>query len=110
MALGCDAPNAGDVIDILRTAALTAGLARDTSLDPTSFGAHDAFELATITGAEAIGMDDRIGSIEVGKQADLVVHDTSGWSWTHWQKLRQSIDSRPSLINLPSGVTSTANR
>ncbi|MEO1061188.1 MAG: amidohydrolase family protein [Actinomycetota bacterium] len=82
VALGCDAPNAGDVIDVLRTAALAAGLARDTSLDPTSFGAHDAFELATIGGAEAIGLGDRIGSIEVGKEADLVVHDTSGWSWT----------------------------
>lgn len=82
VALGCDAPNAGDVTDILRTAALAAGLARDTAVDPTSFGAHDAFELATIAGAEAIGMSDRIGSIEVGKQADIVVHDTSGWGWT----------------------------
>lgn len=82
VALGCDASNAGDVGDILRTAAVAAGIARDTRLDPTRFGAHDAFELATIAGAEAIGMSDRIGSLEVGKQADIVVHDTSGWGWS----------------------------
>ncbi|HEY4609314.1 MAG TPA: amidohydrolase family protein, partial [Ilumatobacteraceae bacterium] len=82
VALGCDAANAGDVADILRSAALAAGIARDTRLEPQQFGAHQAFELATIAGAEAIGMADRIGSLEVGKQADIVIHDTSGPSWT----------------------------
>lgn len=82
VALGCDASNAGDSVDILRTAALASGLARDTRIDPTRFGAHQVFELATIAGAEAIGLSDRIGSIEVGKQADLVIHrtDTPGWT------------------------------
>ena len=82
VALGCDASNAGDTSDILRTAALAAGLARDTRVDPERFGAHTAFELATIAGAAAIGMDDRIGSLEPGKQADIVVHDTSSIAWT----------------------------
>jgi 5-methylthioadenosine/S-adenosylhomocysteine deaminase len=82
VALGCDASNAGDISDILRTAALTAGLARDTRVESESFGAHTAFELATIAGAAAVGMDDRIGSIEPGKQADIVVHDTSSIGWT----------------------------
>ncbi len=82
VALGCDAGNAGDAIDILRVAALAAGIARDARLDATRFGAHEVFELATIAGARAIGMGERIGSIEVGKQADLVVHrtDTPGWT------------------------------
>lgn len=81
VALGCDASNAGDVGDILRTAAVAAGIARDARVDPTRFGAHDVFELATIAGAEAVGMADRIGSLEVGKQADLVIHRASGWGW-----------------------------
>jgi 5-methylthioadenosine/S-adenosylhomocysteine deaminase len=82
VAFGCDATNAGDSIDILRTAAVAAGIARDVRIDPTRFGAHQAFEVATIAGAEAIGMADRIGSIEVGKQADIVIHrtDTPGWT------------------------------
>jgi 5-methylthioadenosine/S-adenosylhomocysteine deaminase len=82
VALGCDAANAGDVADILRAAALAAGLARDARLDPQRFGAHQVFELATIAGAEAIGMADRIGSLEVGKQADIVVHDATNWGWS----------------------------
>jgi len=81
IALGCDASNASDSADILRQAAIAAGLAKDTRVDPTWFGAHEALEWATIAGAEAIGMGDRIGSIEVGKFADLVVHDAAGPSW-----------------------------
>lgn len=82
VALGCDASNAGDVSDILRTAALAAGLARDMRLDPEAFGADTAFELATVAGAEAVGMGERIGSLVPGKQADIVVHDTGGAAWT----------------------------
>lgn len=82
VALGCDACNAADHHDVLKTAALAAGLARDTRVEPRRFGAHQAFELATIAGAEAIGMADRIGSLEPGKLADLVVHDTRTGDWT----------------------------
>jgi 5-methylthioadenosine/S-adenosylhomocysteine deaminase len=78
IALGCDSENAGDAVDILRSAALFVGIHRDRAIDPFSFTANDALALATIRGAEAIGKDDVIGSIEIGKQADLVVHSTSG--------------------------------
>jgi 5-methylthioadenosine/S-adenosylhomocysteine deaminase len=82
VALGCDACNAADHHDVLKQAALAAGIARDSRVDPTRFGAHQAFELATIGGAEAIGMADRIGSVEPGKLADLVVHDAHALDWT----------------------------
>ncbi len=81
LALGCDTENAGDAVDGLRAAALFAGLAKDASADPTAFGAHQAFELLTIAGAEAVGMADRIGSLEAGKAADIVVIDRSGVQW-----------------------------
>jgi 5-methylthioadenosine/S-adenosylhomocysteine deaminase len=81
VALGCDAENAADAIDILRAAALAAGLAKDTRIDPTRFGAHDALAMATIDGAEAIGVDDELGSLEPGKRADVVLVDTSGPEW-----------------------------
>ncbi len=81
VALGCDSENAGDQLDVLRVAALAAGLAKDTRIDPTRFGAREVFALATVDGARAIGLGDEIGSLEVGKRADVVVHDTSGPTW-----------------------------
>lgn len=81
LALGCDAENAGDMVDGVRVAALFAGMAKERDQDPTVFGAHDALELLTIRGAEALGVEHSVGSIEVGKQADLVVHDRSRVEW-----------------------------
>ena len=81
VALGCDAENAGDAVDVLRTATLAAGLAKDTRLEPTRFGAHTVLELATIAGAAAIGMDHEIGSLEIGKRADIVLIDTTTPEW-----------------------------
>jgi 5-methylthioadenosine/S-adenosylhomocysteine deaminase len=81
LALGCDAENAGDAVDVLRTAALAAGLARDTRLAADRFGAHTALELATIAGAGAVGVADELGSLEVGKRADVVVVDATGPAW-----------------------------
>ncbi len=81
LALGCDAENAGDLVDGIRTAALFAGLAKDVPRDPQGFGAHEALELLTIKGAEALGVDHLVGSIEPGKQADLVVHDRRQLEW-----------------------------
>jgi 5-methylthioadenosine/S-adenosylhomocysteine deaminase len=82
MALGCDSENAGDQIDILRAAALFAGVGKDQHVDPTADGAHLALELATIRGAEAIGRSSELGSIELGKRADLVVLDVHRPEWT----------------------------
>jgi 5-methylthioadenosine/S-adenosylhomocysteine deaminase len=82
LAIGCDSENAGDAVDVIRAAALFVGLERDRSGDPFSITAQQGMELITIGGAEAIGKATSIGSLEVGKQADLVVHDTSGASWT----------------------------
>ncbi len=82
LALGCDAGNAGDLPDVLRAASLAAGLARDMTVDPEGFGAHDALELATVRGAEAIGKGAEIGSLEPGKLADVVVHDCGASAWT----------------------------
>lgn len=81
MSLGCDAENAGDAVDPIRNAALFAGLIRDRHMDPTLMSAVDALALHTIDAARAIGMADKIGSLEVGKQADLVVFGTDGPEW-----------------------------
>ena len=82
VAIGCDSENAGDAIDVFLAARLFAGLAKDTTGDPTRFSARAALALATIDGARAIGLDHDIGSLEIGKRADVVIVDTSGPAWT----------------------------
>lgn len=81
IALGCDSENAGDMVDVLRAAALYVGLLRDRAMDPTSITAADGLAAATIDGARAIGLDHLIGSIEIGKRADLVGFDSAGPEW-----------------------------
>jgi 5-methylthioadenosine/S-adenosylhomocysteine deaminase len=54
----------------------TAKLHKVKRLDPTTMDARQVLTLATRTGAEAIGLGKEIGSLEVGKKADLIIVDT----------------------------------
>jgi 5-methylthioadenosine/S-adenosylhomocysteine deaminase len=69
---GCASNNDLDMFDELRMAAL---LAKGVALDATAFPAHSALHAATLAGARAMGLEDRIGSLEVGKQADIIAVD-----------------------------------
>jgi len=71
---GCASNNDLDMFDELRTAAL---LAKAVASDATALNAASALHIATLGGAKAIGMADIIGSIEIGKQADLICIDLS---------------------------------
>ncbi|ADD05634.1 metal dependent hydrolase family protein [Natrialba magadii ATCC 43099] len=61
--------------DFLRELRTTALLAKTKRTDPTAFPAWEALRVATIEGAKTLGIDDRVGSLEAGKRADLVVLD-----------------------------------
>ena len=65
---GAASNNRQDMFAEMRTAAL---LAKAVSEDATSIPAYQALEMATINGARALGLEHQIGSIEVGKFADL---------------------------------------
>ncbi len=71
---GCASNNDLDMFGETRTAAI---LAKAVAQDAAAFDAATALRAATLGGAKAIGFDDRIGSIEPGKAADLVLVDLS---------------------------------
>jgi cytosine/adenosine deaminase-related metal-dependent hydrolase len=70
-----------DTADLMRPMGLMAGLFKDARRDTALFPAHRVLEMATIGAARAMGMADQIGSLEVGKKADLALHDTDRPEW-----------------------------
>lgn len=81
VAIGTDGNNASNYHDLMRATYLVAGLFKDARRDPTIFPAEDAFAMATRSGAKGLQADDELGSLEIGKQADLVLHDTNRPEW-----------------------------
>ncbi len=81
MGLGTDAENVSNHQDICRAIYLAALLPRDARRDPNAVSAEQAVELGTLGGARALRFDDVTGSLEVGKQADLVIFDTDDYDW-----------------------------
>ena len=79
--LGTDAGNNSNLLETMRSMYLAAVLYKDARRDVGMIPAETALELATIGGASAIGLGDEIGSLEVGKKADLVLFDTRRPEW-----------------------------
>ena len=72
--LGTDGAVSSNTLDVLG-AVRQAALVHKAGGDPTAVGAEQAVRMATIEGARALGLGDHLGSLEVGKRADLVVLD-----------------------------------
>ena len=75
VALGCDGGPSNNDYDMIREMKLAALIHKAVSLDPLIVPAETVLEMATINGARALGLEHEIGSLEVGKKADLVVID-----------------------------------
>jgi cytosine/adenosine deaminase-related metal-dependent hydrolase len=60
---------------------LAACIYKDARQDTTMVPAEQAIEMGTLMGARALGLGDELGSIEVGKKADLVLFDTKRPEW-----------------------------
>ncbi|HET8712004.1 MAG TPA: TRZ/ATZ family hydrolase [Spongiibacteraceae bacterium] len=77
VALGTDGAASNNDLDLfseLRTAAM---LTKAVAHNPAALPAFDALRMATLDGAKALGLDDKIGSLELGKCADVIAVDLS---------------------------------
>lgn len=72
--LGTDGPaGSNNDLDLMEEMDLAAKLAKISKMNPLALGAKDVVAMATIDGARAIHMEKEIGSVEVGKKADLAL-------------------------------------
>ncbi len=75
VALGTDGAASNNTLDMFETMKICALLHKAHRWDPTILNAQKTLDLATIEGARALGVVDEIGSIEVGKRADIILVD-----------------------------------
>ena len=75
--IGTDGTASNNRLGMLEEMRLAALLAKGASGDPTAVSAHQALAMATINAAKALGLDQKIGSLEQGKAADVVAVDLS---------------------------------
>ncbi|WP_263260880.1 TRZ/ATZ family hydrolase [Pseudomonas sp. RIT-PI-S] len=78
VAVGTDGAASNNDLDLLAEVRTAALLAKAVAGSATAVDAHRALRMATLNGARALGLDALIGSLEVGKAADVVAFDLSG--------------------------------
>jgi 5-methylthioadenosine/S-adenosylhomocysteine deaminase len=81
VALGSDAAMSSNYLDIVREMFLASGGAKAQRLDPSIMPAETVIEMGTINGAKAALWETEIGSLEVGKKADIAIFETRMPEW-----------------------------
>lgn len=101
--IGTDGVSAGGNLNLMRQMYLVAGMFKDARMDSTLVGARKALRMATIEGAQVLGWDDEIGSIEPGKKADFVLFDLDHFEWVPYGDPLQAVVYSAS----PASITQT---
>lgn len=73
VSLGTDGQGSGSNLDLFETMRYASLLQKGILEDPTKMKAYDVLKMATINGAKALNLEEKIGSIEEGKYADLII-------------------------------------
>ncbi|HEY3384483.1 MAG TPA: amidohydrolase [Vicinamibacterales bacterium] len=104
--LGTDGAASNNDLDMFEAMRQAAFLHKLASKDPTAVPATAALDMATIGGARALGLDGKIGSLEVGKRADLIVVSMRGARQTpmynapsHLVYVSKGGDVRTTIVN-----------
>ena len=74
--IGTDGASSNNNLDLIEELKIASLLQKVSVLDPKVLTSDEALAMGTINGARALGLDDEIGSVEVGKKADLILIDT----------------------------------
>ena len=77
LCIGTDSVASNNNLSIFDEMSLTAKLHKALNQDPTILPASDVLKMATLNAARALGAEDKFGSIEIGKIADLITLDTA---------------------------------
>ncbi|MFJ2340129.1 TRZ/ATZ family hydrolase [Pseudomonas protegens] len=78
VAVGTDGAASNNDLDLLGETRTAALLAKAVAGSATALDAHRALRMATLNGARAMGLESQVGSLEIGKAADLTAFDLSG--------------------------------
>lgn len=81
VSLGSDSAMSGNFLDAIRQTFLVVGGFHEARLDPKIIRPEVALEMITINGARSMLWDDELGSLEVGKKADISILDTQRPEW-----------------------------
>ncbi|MBQ2082451.1 MAG: amidohydrolase, partial [Lachnospiraceae bacterium] len=73
--LGTDGAASNNRLNLFHEMSLMALIHKGTERDPQVVSAKEVFKMATINGAKALGLSDKIGSLEAGKKADIAILD-----------------------------------
>ncbi|UCE10621.1 MAG: amidohydrolase [Candidatus Thorarchaeota archaeon] len=80
VSLGCDGGPSNNTYDMIRETRMAALIHKSYANDPLVVTAEQALEMATLGGATAMGISNKVGSLEVGKLADLILVDLTDLS------------------------------
>jgi 5-methylthioadenosine/S-adenosylhomocysteine deaminase len=75
--LGTDGPASNNSLDMFETMKIATLLQKLIYLNPTVMPAYEVLKVATINGAKALGLRENVGSLQIGKKADIVLVDLS---------------------------------
>jgi cytosine/adenosine deaminase-related metal-dependent hydrolase len=82
VSIGCDGGPSNNTYDMVRETRQAALIHKSIVDDPLVVTAEQALEMATLGGAVAMGIQDKVGSLEPGKLADIITIDLDGLSVT----------------------------
>ncbi len=75
VSLGTDGQGSGNNLDMFNSMSYTALLQKGFNEDATILPAYEVIKMATVNGAKALKMEDKVGKIEEGKKADIIIID-----------------------------------